>query len=548
MEPVAIRRGHKDGDSAPARRGGRLGPGSVLVIVVAAGVGVTTVLALVTLGSYHRNEHRLLALQTRLTADALAASPLYVQDHLGGAVRIAAAGNDPSEVFSKAMSGSLTKNGPFSDGSLWRLSGTVPHEVTEVGAGPLLPPGSVRMTDLLRQAAVSKAAFIVTRVIAAGSSRLGYAIAARGTGGLFVGYSEEQLPRDREIAVPSTSPVAQLNLVLYLGRKETPSALLEYDSTAPLPLRGTVYTARIPFGDTVLSLTTSPKSSLAGSLSQYLPVGIIAGGALLTALAAWVAWRLARDREAAESSGQRSEQLYAEQRSLAAELQQALLPSELPDVSGVAVALRYIAGTRGVDVGGDWCDVVPLDNDRLVFVVGDVSGRGVAAAAVMASLHFACRAYAVEGHPPELILANLARILRIDQTGHFATVLCGILDLRAREMTLASAGHLPPNLIHDGQSSVVPLKPGPPVGVSATAEYLPGKFPLPAEATLIAYTDGLVERRGESLDAGLTRLLKAAINAGQAPLDDLLGSVCAELINDGPTADDIAMIGLRCLN
>ena len=126
------------------------------------------------------------------------------------------------------------------------------------------------------------------------------------------------------------------------------------------------------------------------------------------------------------------------------------------------------------------------------------------AATVMASLHFASRAYALEGHSPEVILGNLAKIIRIDQT-----------------------------------------EPGPPVGINAHVKYPQASFPFPAGSTLIAYTDGLIERRGESLDAGLMRLRKVVANVGGSSVDELLGAMHAELTN-GNADDDIALIGLRC--
>jgi serine phosphatase RsbU (regulator of sigma subunit) len=179
-------------------------------------------------------------------------------------------------------------------------------------------------------------------------------------------------------------------------------------------------------------------------------------------------------------------------------------------------------------------------------VVGDVSGRGVRAAASMASLHYASRAYAIEGHPPPVILDRLAKTIDISRDGHFATVLCGLIDVGAHEVTLASAGHLPPLIRGDAGTSVVATKAGPPIGVPGLASFEAAIVTASARGTLIAYTDGLVERRGETLDAGLRRLQVAA--ARNCPsLEDLLSSIVTELTGDSPT-DDIALIGLKWLN
>jgi serine phosphatase RsbU (regulator of sigma subunit) len=146
---------------------------------------------------------------------------------------------------------------------------------------------------------------------------------------------------------------------------------------------------------------------------------------------------------------------------------------------------------------------------RFVFIVGDVSGRGVRAAAVMASLQFAGRAYAQEGYCPAMILERLSRSVDIERDAHFATVLCGVADVTAHTMLLASAGHLPPLDV------------------------------------LIAYTDGLVERRGEMLDVGLERL-QAAASLDSSSLDNMLSGIVTVLSGDTPT-DDIALIGLKWL-
>jgi len=166
----------------------------------------------------------------------------------------------------------------------------------------------------------------------------------------------------------------------------------------------------------------------------------------------------------------------------------------------------------------------------------------------MASLHFASRAYAVEGHPPATVLANLARMLRVERDGHFATVLCGLVDVPGHQITLASAGHLPPVLRREDGADILWLAPGPPIGVPSLAGYEPVVVTAAPASTLVAYTDGLVERRGESLDAGLDRLVRAAAGITATSADDLLTGICADLTGDKPADDDIALIGLRWRN
>jgi serine phosphatase RsbU (regulator of sigma subunit) len=522
------------------------GPHVAAAVVLVVGLGITIVLTVVTAQGHGRTNAKLLALQTRLISDAVAsAEPLYVEDHLGGAASLAAATNGDAATFRASLADSVTAKGPFVVASLWRLSGGSPHLVTEVGARPLLAPASAGTAALLRRAAAGKT-FVVTKLVSGHAARLGYATAARGGSGTFVAYAEEPVPASRQASPSASSPVSDLNIAVYLGRSQTSAALLDASSAAPLPLRGTTYTTRIPFGDTVLTLTASARTSLTGSLGVILPWAIGVGGAVLTILAALLTERLVRRRESAERLSAEIGRLYVEQRSVAEILQNALLPQQVPAVPGMQIAVRYLPGAVGADIGGDWYDVVPLEDGRFVFVIGDVSGRGVRAAAAMASLHYASRAYALEGHPPTVILDRLTRTMDIEQDGHLATVLCGLVDVGAHEVTLANAGHLPPLLCSEIGASLVTIKPGSPIGIPGNAAFEPAMVTTAAKGTLIAYTDGLVERRGEVLDVGLRRLQDAAARSPSS-LEEMLSSIVTELTGGSPT-DDIALIGLRWLN
>lgn len=518
---------------------------AVLAVVV-VGLVLTAVLAVVTFRGHQRTESRLLALQTRLIAAAgKAADQPYVQDHLGGAARVAAATGGNVADFRQAVAGAVTAKGPFVSASLWQLSGRSPRLVAEVGGKPLLVPGASRLAELLRQSAASTT-FVVTKVAAPGAVRLAFAAAASGRGGRFAVYAEEPLPVHGRVSDPANSPIGPLSFAVYLGRAETPGMLLETDSAGPLPLRGTTFTTGFVFGNTFVTITTSPRGPLSGTVSEVLPWAIVGGGLLLTFLAALLARRLVRGRDDAERLSREVRELYLEQRSVAETLQHALLPSRLPAIPGMVIEARYRPGAAGVDIGGDWYDLVPLESGRFVFKVGDVSGRGVDAAAVMASLHFAGRAYALEGHTPRVILDHLAQTLDVAEDGHFATVLCGLVDVAAHTVRLANAGHLPPVVSSEGQSAVVPVKPGPPIGIPDGSPYEESMVTVPPRGILIAYTDGLVERRGEIVDAGIKRLQEAASH-DCGSLGDLLDRVITELTGDSP-ADDIAVIGLKWQN
>ena len=470
-------------------------------LVVVLGLAITVTLFLITFRGYQRGEQRLLALQTRLTAAAIAAAdPLYVEDHLGGAARVAAARNGAAGVFAAAMRDSVTAKGPFTEGSLWRVSGGSARLIASTGRPPLLPPASPRAAAFIRRAAASTT-FVVTKITTAHAARLGYAIAAAGPGGMFVAYTEEPLPANHQLREPPSSPISQLNLAVYLGRSPTSAGLLEADASGGLPLRGLTYTSRIPFGATVLTLITSPRTALTGTVSQVLPWAILAGGLLLTAAAGLMTERVIRRRQGAEQRTGQVSELYLQQRSVAETLQHALLPQQMPAVPGVEIAVRYLPAAEGADIGGDWYDVIQLAGGRFIFLIGDVSGHGIRAATVMASLHYASRAYAVEGHHPAVILDRLRSLLDLPRDGHFATVACGLADVAAHQVTLANAGHLPPLICAGSDASFAEVPPGPPVGIGGPAAGSAALIRVPPGGTLLCYTDGLVERRGESLDA-----------------------------------------------
>lgn len=535
--------GRLSGLPGAARR--RLDLRWTVIAVMIAGLVVTAVLAVITFQSHQRAESRLLALQTRLIAAAgQAADELYVEYHLGGAATLAAATDGNVAQFKNAAASAVTAKGPFVSASLWQLSGASPRLVTAVGRKPLLASGAARLTALLRRSAASPT-FVVTKVTGPGAVRLGFAAAAAGPDGRFAVYAEQPLPADRRIPDRPGSPIGPLNYAVYLGRSQTPAALLATDWPGPLPLRGTTFTTGFVFGDTYVTITTSPRTSLSGTVSQVLPWAIVVGGVLLTILAALLAARLVRGRDQAERLSREVSELYLEQRSHAETLQHALLPQRLPDIPGMVIEARYLPGAGGADIGGDWYDVVPLDGGRFVFKVGDVSGSGVEAAAVMASLHFAGRAYALEGHPPHVILDQLARTLDVEEDGHFATVLCGLADVAAHTVLLASAGHLPPVVSSGGEAAVVTVEPGPPIGTANDSPYRQTMVTIPPGGLLIACTDGLVERRGEIVDVGLKRLQEAATD--DCPLSELLDRIITKLTADSP-ADDIAIIGLKWLN
>jgi hypothetical protein len=367
--------------------------------------------------------------------------------------------------------------------------------------------------------------------------------------GPWVAYGEGALPSHRYVAAQQSSAFADLNYALYLGRSTRPANLL-LTSVRRLPLVGRVATTTIPFGTTALTVAVAARGSLSGTLPHVLPWAIGILGALLSLAAAAVTIRLIVRRRHAEELAARLEQvadenrqLYTEQRGIAQTLQHALLPQQLPQVAGIEIGVRYAAGAVGVDIGGDWYDVIDSDDGRLLLVVGDVSGRGLPAATTMAALRYAVHAYAAQGDAPSTILHKLSSLLSVQEHGQLATVLCASIDVPGRQLAISSAGHLPALLIAGSETRFLDAPVGPPVGVAGGAEYPTMTVTVPPDATLLAFTDGLVERRGESIDAGLDRL-RARATDGDETLDDLLSGIIVSLRTDG-ALDDTVLAGIR---
>jgi len=294
------------------------------------------------------------------------------------------------------------------------------------------------------------------------------------------------------------------------------------------------------------------RGPLSGSLPQRLPWAIALVGTLLTLAAGGLAVRLIQRRRSVErlahqieETAEENRRLYAEQRGIAQTLQHALLPDLLPQLPGLQVGARYEAGAEGVDIGGDWYDLIALGERRLLLVVGDVSGRGLRAATTMALLRFAIHAYAAQGDDPPTFLPKLSRLVNVTADRQLATVVCAAIDVGSREMSITNAGHLPPLMISAQGAEFLESEVGLPVGVDRETTYSSTRTSAPPGATLLAFTDGLVERRGESIEVGLERL-RSHVVSNHVSLDQLLGRVLSEMREDA--SDDAAIAAIRWTN
>jgi serine phosphatase RsbU (regulator of sigma subunit)/anti-sigma regulatory factor (Ser/Thr protein kinase) len=232
----------------------------------------------------------------------------------------------------------------------------------------------------------------------------------------------------------------------------------------------------------------------------------------------------------------------SEQRRLAEALQRRLLPTDLGGMGGLDLASRYLPASRQ-SLGGDWYDAFAVGAGRLIVAIGDVVGHGMLAAAVMAQLRTALRAYAVEGHPPATVV-DLVNGLMVGLGPKAMTTLAfGAIDIDRGELELVVAGHPPPLIVApDGEASYLEVRRGVPLGVSEAARYESETFAFEAGTTLVLYTDGLVEARGESLDEGLARLRTLAGENGG--VEGLCSKLVDRLVPD-ERPDDVAVLVAR---
>ncbi len=246
-------------------------------------------------------------------------------------------------------------------------------------------------------------------------------------------------------------------------------------------------------------------------------------------------------------------QLLDQRRNQMTELQRMMLPSTVPDFPGFDLAARYLPGSEGLDVGGDWYDVIPAPDGRVMLTIGDVEGHSADAAAVMGHLRVAMRAHASEGIGPAELLRRGNQVLCDLDTERFATCTAVEVSPSRNTVRVARAGHALPLLLGpDGRPYEMAVPGGIPLGCFAHGEYPASDYELPSGSLLMLYTDGLVERRSEDYDTSVNALSLRL--AGLAPHDaaptppEGLGSLADRIIapaGSQQARDDIAVLLLR---
>ncbi|HVX43345.1 MAG TPA: SpoIIE family protein phosphatase [Mycobacteriales bacterium] len=223
-------------------------------------------------------------------------------------------------------------------------------------------------------------------------------------------------------------------------------------------------------------------------------------------------------------------------------LHRSALQPHLPRVPGAEVTARYLSATRGARLGGDFYDVRMLTDRTLSLTIGDVTGHGVQAAADMSRLVTLFRAFASDDGEPAHVLRLVNTLLPQVAPKALATAVYATLDLERRQLSWARAGHPPAVLIGPDGPSLLDEQPSLMLGVNPQSPYADVTVELPAPATVLFYTDGLIERHHRSLDAGTDRLLKACAACAEGP-----ERLCDELLRELEAVDrddDICLVAV----
>ncbi len=336
---------------------------------------------------------------------------------------------------------------------------------------------------------------------------------------------------DRRIAYPDEHPCA---VALRTGRPALAKALRQSAPTAPLPQQ------------------TNGGHPLLTDAAAVIAVPLLGPRGIKGVLAVAVD---SPDREFEQNDVELVEEvaaragfalenaaLYEKMRSLALALQHSLLPAHLPTIDGIAVQVGYSPGDES-DVGGDLYDVMELSSGRVGVAIGDVQGRGMHAAAVMGQLRAALRAYAVLDLEPAQVLTHLDDLVQGLNEALLVTCVYAVYDPFTRECVLANAGHPPPLLTGAHGCHPMEVPPDVPLGVGGVA-FNDHAFIVAPGDTIVLYTDGVVERRGQSVDQGVRALCDGleTLGPGASP-----AALCRATLraSSGPLDDDRAVLAMR---
>jgi serine phosphatase RsbU (regulator of sigma subunit)/anti-sigma regulatory factor (Ser/Thr protein kinase) len=236
--------------------------------------------------------------------------------------------------------------------------------------------------------------------------------------------------------------------------------------------------------------------------------------------------------------------LFEQERHIAETLQRSLLPEQLPQLPGMDVAVRYLPAGAGMEVGGDWFDMLELGDGRVVVAMGDVVGRGVRAAALMGKLRTSLEAYAFDGRSPEEVVERLHSLMERQHRAEMATLLYVVIEPDRASAELASAGHMP-LLIRgaNGEARFAARDVSPPLGALPFVRFEASRIDVEPGSALVLFTDGLVEVRGTSIELRLEEL-RRTVEAGPSAPDALCDALLEQMLGHKEPQDDVALLVL----
>lgn len=449
---------------------------------------------------------------------------------------VAAFALDARDQLSAAPSG-----GPAALALLRPSSGGAFVVVAEAGTGLAVGQAVSAPQAQAMRLALAGHSMTATGVYGSGRSRsVGFALAA--PGGLVV-YRQTVIGPVHPPAQAQSAPFSELRVVVYASPRPDPAEVLVATARS-LPLHGSVRYVPLMAGETRWLTGVSAVHPLIGTLAAAAPwvvLGVgLAGSVLVFFLLEGMAYRRDLAMRALEN-----EHRFAEA------LQRRLLP-EVPVLAELDVASSYVPGSDNQRVGGDWFDVFNLDDGKTAVVIGDVMGHDEEAAAAMAQLRSAVRAYAAEGGDPSWVVERVARLVDLFDIAGIVTMIYGVLDPAgsdgSRMFSWANAGHLPP-LLRSPHGTTVELSDGssPLLGAPFAGPRPMGQQRLEGGSALLLYTDGLVESHRENLASSVRRLVEVVEQTHGSSAADLCHAVLKEQVS-GALRDDVALVVVRTLS
>jgi serine phosphatase RsbU (regulator of sigma subunit) len=235
--------------------------------------------------------------------------------------------------------------------------------------------------------------------------------------------------------------------------------------------------------------------------------------------------------------------MFRREHEAAVVLQRALLPETLPEVPGLEFAARYEPAAPGLEVGGDWYEVVPCEDGTFGIVIGDVAGRGIGAASTMGRLRPALRGFIADGHPPAEVMRRLDSLIKEADRPELTTVFHLRFDPATGIGEYVRAGHPPAMLrLPDDRVELLGGTGTPPLGILPDIDFTVHRVEIPPGSLVLLYTDGLIERRGDDLGESLERLrsiVGRCSKGASACIDELAHEYETERV-----PDDVAMLAM----